>query len=469
MPGAGPSVDQLISHWPGLIPQSTGSLLKEKITAVTFFVDHFSGYIYGHLMCNTSMKQMLEAKQAYERHASSHGVDVIRYRADNGQFSNPKFLQAVESADQTITFCAVGGHHQNGITKKKIGDVTALARTVLQHAKRNWTEVITVSLWPFALKYAILLSNTLSMDENGNTPLSKLTITTVDSTNLDLQNFHTFGCPCYVLDHRLQSGSIGPPKWDPRSQLRISVGFSPHHSCTVAMVLNPNTGSVSPQFHVIFDDHFQTLKFLSMDTTPQFWSDFCRNLESDSSDFDLHPATTVPMDTAAASSHHGGDTIMDASDSAGAVAPNDDQDLPVSLGHVIGAVIPSGGERSTSHDDSSNDEDKDNPYGAYHRQFLNLETAGLRRSLRDPKLSDKVKSSSMNFKKILGSFAAVFASISALYTLPFPFPMCLFIHTMEHSLATSQLIDNTFNSIPIFSLVAQMEQNKVYTYKEAMK
>ena len=127
LPGAGTSVDQLISHQPGLIPQSAGLLLKERITAVTFFVDHFSGYVYGHLMRGTSMKQTLEAKQAYEQHASSHGVDVIHYRADNGQFSNPEFLKAVESSDQHISFCAVGAHHQNGIAEKKIGDVTALA------------------------------------------------------------------------------------------------------------------------------------------------------------------------------------------------------------------------------------------------------------------------------------------------------------------------------------------------------
>jgi Integrase core domain. len=332
MPGAGTLVDQLISHQPGLIPQSAGSLRREKITAVTFFADHFSGYIYGHLMCNTSMKQALEAKQAYERHASSHCIDVIRYRADNGQFSNPEFLQAVESDDQTITFCAVrAGHHQNGIVEKKIGDVTALAQTVLQHAKRNWPEAILVALWPFALKYAILLSNTLSMDENSNTPLSKFTSTPVDSTNLDLQNFHTFGCPCYVLDHRLQSGSIGPPKWDPMLPLRIFVVFSPHHSRTVVMVLNPNTGLVSPQFHVIFDDHFWTLKFLRTDTTPQFWTDLCRNLEADSSGFDLDPATTVPMDAAAAPSHHGGDNVADNFDSGGVVAPSDEQDIPESL------------------------------------------------------------------------------------------------------------------------------------------
>jgi hypothetical protein len=301
-----------------------------------------------------------------------------------------------------------------------------------------------VALWPFALKYAILLSNTLSMDENGNTPLSKFTSTPVDSTNLDLQNFHTFGCPCYVLDHHLQSGSIGPPKWDPRLQLRIFVGFPPHHSRTVAMVLNPNTGLVSPQFHVVFDDHFRTLKFLCMDTTPQFWSDLCHNLEPDSSDFDLHPATTVPMDAAAAPSHHGGDDVVDNFDSGGGFAPNDEQDIPESLGRDTGdLVIPSGGVGSLPReDDFSHDKvNKDKSNGAYqHWQFLNLETVGLWRSSRDPKLSDKAKSSSMNFKKNSGIICCCFC----LHWCPIYFTITLSnvsLHSYHRSFSRHKPVD----------------------------
>jgi hypothetical protein len=463
-PGAGTSVDQLISHQPGLIPQSAGLLMNDKITAVTFFVDHFSGYVYGHLMCNTSMKHTLEAKQAYERHAKLHGVDITRYRADNGQFSNPEFLQAVEASDQEITFCAVGGHHQNGIAEKKIGDVTSLARTILQHARRNWPEVISIALWPFAIKYAMMLTNTLCMDKDGNTPLSKFTKISVNASNLDLNSFHTFGFPCYVLDPRLQSGTIGPPKWDPRSQLWIFVGFSPLHSRTVAMVLNPNTGLVSPQFHVVFDDHFRTLKFLRSDTTPQFWSDLCHSLDADSTDFDLHPATTVPMDLEQESSRQGGDSIADGIVHGEVSEHNHDPANTEDGPSPGGAIIPADDEITASEKQSQTQL----PF-TYDRDFINLETAGLRRSRRVAKLSNKAKSSSLNFKRILGSFAAAFVTIGILYSSSFPSPMCLYTRTVEHSLAMSQLIDNTFNSIPIFSLAAHMEQNEVYTYKEAMK
>ena len=39
----------------------------------------------------------------------------------------------------------------------------------------------------------------------------------------------------------------------------IYVGRSPSHASNVALILNPRTGHVSPQFHVVFDDDFDDL------------------------------------------------------------------------------------------------------------------------------------------------------------------------------------------------------------------
>ena len=81
-------------------------------------------------------------------------------------------------------------------------------------------------------------------------------------------DFHTFGCPCYVLDSRLQTNPKGVPKWDPRAQLEIYLGRSPAHAGNVELVLNPNTGLVSPQYHVILDDDFTTAPHLRKCTVP---------------------------------------------------------------------------------------------------------------------------------------------------------------------------------------------------------
>jgi hypothetical protein len=81
--------------------------------------------------------------------------------------------------------------------------------------------------------------------------------------------YHTFGgLPCFVLDSCLQLGVGGAPKWEPRSRLCISVGHSPSHAGSVALILNPWTGRVSPQFHVVFDDHFKTVPFVDKNEVP---------------------------------------------------------------------------------------------------------------------------------------------------------------------------------------------------------
>ena len=49
--------------------------------------------------------------------------------------------------------------------------------------------------------------------------------------------------------------------WLPRSRCGIYFGFSPNHSRSVALILNPQTGLVSPQFHVKFDDLFETTDY----------------------------------------------------------------------------------------------------------------------------------------------------------------------------------------------------------------
>jgi Reverse transcriptase (RNA-dependent DNA polymerase) len=64
----------------------------------------------------------------------------------------------------------------------------------------------------------------------------------------------------YVLDAQLQTagGQIG--KWTERSRVGLYLGTSPRHSKRVALVVNLQTGHVSPQFHITFDDNFETIR-----------------------------------------------------------------------------------------------------------------------------------------------------------------------------------------------------------------
>ena len=67
----------------------------------------------------------------------------------------------------------------------------------------------------------------------------------------------------YVLeDAKLQDGHK-IPKWLLRARLGVFLGFSTLHSSQVPLVMNTLTGKILPQYHVIFDDKFETV--LSMD------------------------------------------------------------------------------------------------------------------------------------------------------------------------------------------------------------
>ena len=60
------------------------------------------------------------------------------------------------------------------------------------------------------------------------------------------------------------------PKWDPRSQRGVNMGFRKMHSTKVGLILNLLTGSISPQYHVVFDDMFSTA-MSSTAADPEVW------------------------------------------------------------------------------------------------------------------------------------------------------------------------------------------------------
>ena len=151
-PGTKASLDHMVSAQPGLIPQMSGRLTNLCVMAATVFVDHFLDHVYMYLMKNLTLSETLLAKHAYERFLASLGVESKSYHADNVRFADKGFRDDCTSSNQTITFCGVGSHHQNGIAERKIKDITLVGRTLLLHAKRMFPEYISTILWPFAVK-----------------------------------------------------------------------------------------------------------------------------------------------------------------------------------------------------------------------------------------------------------------------------------------------------------------------------
>jgi hypothetical protein len=93
-----------------------------------------------------------------------------------------------------------------------------------------------------------------------------------------LTRAHVFGCPVYVLDPRLQDAKK-IPKWSVRSRRGIYLGVSKLHSSTVHLVLNPETGNISPQYHCIFDDTFSTV-WTDGNFDPLVWENLLHQINS---------------------------------------------------------------------------------------------------------------------------------------------------------------------------------------------
>jgi hypothetical protein len=60
----------------------------------------------------------------------------------------------------------------------------------------------------------------------------------------------------------LPSVCVGQDSWRWKENPKVEavyMGNSPKHSSTVPLVLNPETGAITAQFHVVFDDWFATV------------------------------------------------------------------------------------------------------------------------------------------------------------------------------------------------------------------
>ena len=263
VPGAVVSMDQLESPVPGLVPIGKGQPTKKRFKGATVFVDHASDLTYVHLMHGLTTEETLEAKHEFERFAQRHGVTVQHYHCDNGRFADKEFINDVKNALQTISFCGVGAHHQNGIAERRIRDLTESARTMILHAAHRWPKTITANLWPQAVKHATNIRNALPRNNKTKSPISIFSNSDVEPNT---KHFHPFGCPVYVLQAPLQTGSPHP-KWAERSRVGVLLCHSPHHAASVPLILSTQTGLVSPQFHCVYDDKFETVKNEQHDTS----------------------------------------------------------------------------------------------------------------------------------------------------------------------------------------------------------
>jgi hypothetical protein len=199
----------------------------------------------------------LKSKKFFEQFASSVGIKLKKFHADNVPFNSKEFRRNLELNGQPFAFSGTGAHHQNGVAERAIQTVTRWARAMLLHSIMMWPDQADLSLWPFALDHAVYLWNHIPCKTLSLAPVEIFTKTRFPNYN-HLRRLHVWGCPVYVLDPALQDGQK-LPKWQPRSRRGKFLGLSTTHSTSIGLILNLRTGFVSPQYHVVYDDEFTTV------------------------------------------------------------------------------------------------------------------------------------------------------------------------------------------------------------------
>jgi len=254
-PGQAVSADQLEAGSPGKIPTTKGLPTTRRYRYCNLWIDHFSRFVFPTFHETKAASELVASKREFQNFAARYNIKIKKIRADNGVYAAGQFQVSCEEDGQDLTFCAVGGHWQNGVAERHIGVVTQTARTLLLHAISLWPNVLSEEFWPFAVRHACTFHNS-SIDPG--TQKSPHHLFTGEPAPWRLQDFRVFGCPVFVLDKRLQDGD-SLPKWRSRCWTGVYVGQSLQHAGNVPLVFNPITTHVSPQFHVTFDDQFTTI------------------------------------------------------------------------------------------------------------------------------------------------------------------------------------------------------------------
>jgi len=103
---------------------------------------------------DSSGRETLKSKIAFEHYTTKLGVMVQSYHTDNGRFADNGFLEDLKAQRQAITSCGMNVHHQNGKAEKRIRDLQENTRVILLNSIHQWPNATTLHLWPYALRVA---------------------------------------------------------------------------------------------------------------------------------------------------------------------------------------------------------------------------------------------------------------------------------------------------------------------------
>ena len=190
----------------------------------------------------------------------------------------------------------------------------------------------------------------------------------------------------------------------------VYLGHSPRHASNVALVLNITTGHVSPQYHLIFDDDFSTVGSMRIGKVPTNWDrlvekqrelatteQFTLQEEWRDQQADAYPQSALnimqwttedePISEQSRTRPNEGDAIANEGDMIA-----NESDVIANEGECSPATQPAAALTNDNNCELCNQQigPTESPENLFLPPAIDLTTAGLRRSGRTPKPSQRM-------------------------------------------------------------------------------
>ena len=213
-----------------------------KYSGGTIFVDISSGYIEVFPEVSICASETIANKRGFERTLNNFGHTVNGYLGDDGVYKSNEFQNELKQRGQTMEYCGVGAHHQNGVAEKAIRRVWESPRTMMLHASIHWPGTVTLDLWSMTVENAAYLYNIMPNMQTQTEPIELLTGARMNGSGI--RNTQVWGCPAYVLDPKVQDGNK-LPRWVPKARRGQFMGRAKLHASAIGLIRNLTTGNIT--------------------------------------------------------------------------------------------------------------------------------------------------------------------------------------------------------------------------------
>ena len=157
----------------------------------TIYADSASDHVWCAFQTSKEAKETIDGYHEFENICKTIGVDVKAHRVDNCTCNSNIFRNSCVTFRQGITFSGVNARHQNSVTKRKIGCVENLARTLVFHAIMSWLSRESILLWPLDIKHTIYI-HTATRNNSG---VSHAELPSGCKSSVGLSKCHVLGSP----------------------------------------------------------------------------------------------------------------------------------------------------------------------------------------------------------------------------------------------------------------------------------